>query len=209
MRRRRAQAIPFTVLRWRQAFRRNALLVLLLALALLVGPRAVSAMESRQFQQANAPEPITALPSEAPAQPAGDPGAPPRVAVTESLRVSSGGGEQSLYQRAGQRYGISPALLRALHQVESSGAMGGCVRNLEGSGALGPLQFMPTTFWQYAVNADGDARPDICGLADSLFTAARYLQALGADADPLSAATFGALKRYGTDPALVVALSGR
>jgi membrane-bound lytic murein transglycosylase B len=87
--------------------------------------------------------------------------------------------------------------------------MGGCVRNLQGSGALGPFQFMPSTFWQYAVDADGDARPDICGFADSLFTAARYLRALGADSDPRSAATSRALERYGSDAALVMALLNR
>ena len=66
---------------------------------------------------------------------------------------------------------------------------------------------MPATFKAYGVDGDGDGRADICGLADSLLSAARYLQALGADADPASAATFRALQRYGTDPVRVVALA--
>jgi soluble lytic murein transglycosylase-like protein len=206
---RRAQAVPFRVLRRREAVRRRALLVWILALTLLVIPQAVSAMESRQPQPAPGAVPATNTIFEVPTQTGENPTSRPPLAVAASLTASRGSDEQSLYERAGQRYGISPALLRALHQVESSGALGGCVRNLQGSGALGPLQFKPKTFWQYAVDADGDARPDICGLADSLFTAARYLRALGADADPKSAATQRALKRYGTDPARVVALATR
>lgn len=113
----------------------------------------------------------------------------------------------SLYELAAARYGLSPRLLRALHAVESGGAGDGCRENRAGSGAVGPFQFKPATFRAYAVDADGDGRPDICGFADSLFSAARYLAALGADADPVSPSTRRALARYGTDPALVVRLA--
>ena len=111
------------------------------------------------------------------------------------------------YEPAATRYGLSPSLLRALHQVESSAAGDGCLLNYRGSGATGPLQFKPATFKAYAIDGDGDGRTDICGLADSLCSAGRYLQALGADADPLSPATYRALQRYGTDPARVTALA--
>ena len=58
-----------------------------------------------------------------------------------------------------------------------------------------------------APGADGDGRPNICGFADSLFSAAHYLKALGATADPTSPATQRALQRYGTNVTAVVALA--
>ena len=115
--------------------------------------------------------------------------------------------QPTLYELAAARYGLNAKLLRALHLVESSGASDGCLANLEGSGALGPLQFQPTTFRAYGIDADGNGRADICGFADSLFSAARYLRALGADANLSSAATWRALARYGTDPGLVLLLA--
>jgi hypothetical protein len=112
-----------------------------------------------------------------------------------------------LYQTAAARYGLSWTLLRALHQVESSSAGDGCLLNRQGSGATGPFQFKPATFTVYGLDADGNGKADICGLADSLFSAARYLQALGADRDPSSPKTTLALRRYGTNPALVSQLA--
>jgi hypothetical protein len=113
----------------------------------------------------------------------------------------------TLYERAGRRFGVSAEMLQALHLVESTGAADSCVRNLEGSGATGPFQFMPSTFRTYGLDADGDGRASICSLADSLFSAAHYLRALGADADPTSGATLNALRAYGTDALRVRALS--
>jgi membrane-bound lytic murein transglycosylase B len=110
-----------------------------------------------------------------------------------------------LYDRAATRYGLDPQLLRALHQVESTSSPTGCIANRQGSGALGPFQFKPATFRQYGVDADGDGHPNICGFADALFTAAHYLQALGANRQLESAGTYRALVRYGTRPALVIA----
>ena len=114
---------------------------------------------------------------------------------------------RTLYEVAGARYGVSPALLVALHAVESGSAGDGCVRNRQGSGAVGPFQFKPATFRTYGVDADGDGRADICGRADALYSAARYLKALGADAHPASPATRRALARYGTHVERVVALA--
>jgi membrane-bound lytic murein transglycosylase B len=113
----------------------------------------------------------------------------------------------TVYEQAAARYGVSATVLKALHNVESTAASDGCLANMEGSGALGPFQFKPSTFRAYGVDADGDGRADICGVVDSLFSAARYLQALGADGDPASAGTRHALTRYGTDVAGVVSLA--
>ncbi len=113
----------------------------------------------------------------------------------------------SLYEQAGARHGLSPAMLNALHAVESSAAGDGCIANLEGSGATGPFQFMPATFRAYGVDASEDGRADACNVVDALFSAARYLELLGADADPSSTRTLRALRRYGTDADRVVTLA--
>jgi hypothetical protein len=110
------------------------------------------------------------------------------------------------YGLAAAEYGVSDHLLRALHHVESNASPDGCVANLEGSGAVGPFQFKPATFGQYGVDANHDGVRDMCSFADALFSAARYLRALGAD-DLDSAATRAALVRYGTDPDRVLPLA--
>lgn len=54
------------------------------------------------------------------------------------------------------------------------------------AGAMGHLQFMPSTFRAYAVDADGDGRKDIWGsLPDAFASAANYLSRLGWRADEL------------------------
>lgn len=48
------------------------------------------------------------------------------------------------------------------------------------AGAMGNVQFMPSTYLRYAVDADGDGRRDLWGsLPDALESAARFLAALG------------------------------
>src|SRR5215212_2642831 len=130
--------------------------------------------------------------------------APPALPSTlgaSNLRTSP------LYDRAAARYGLDPTMLRALHVVESTNSSSACIANRQGSGAIGPFQFRPATFRQYAVDADGDGHTNICAFADSLFSAARYLKALGADANIGSTRTYRALRRYGTSAHQVVTLA--
>jgi hypothetical protein len=134
-------------------------------------------------------------------------GPPSGAPVIGPPRAASVARPLSLYELAANRYQLNPRLLRALHLVESGGAADGCLANLEGSGATGPLQFKPATFRAYGMDADGDGRPNICGFADSLFSAARYLKALGADGEASSWATRRALERYGTDAELVLRMA--
>jgi hypothetical protein len=110
------------------------------------------------------------------------------------------------YRLAATEQGVSADLLRALHDVESSGAGDGCVTNAEGSGAVGPFQFKRATFRQYGVDANHDGDDDICSFADALFSAARYLRALGVG-DLDDPRTRQALARYGTDPDRVLVLA--
>ena len=112
------------------------------------------------------------------------------------------------YRLASAEQAVSVDLLRALHEVESSAAPDGCIANAEGSGAIGPFQFKPATFRAYGVDANFDGHRDICSFADALFSAARYLRALGArDLDDPE--TRVALTRYGTDPDRVLLLARR
>ncbi len=74
-------------------------------------------------------------------------------------------------------------LLQALRIVQSGDIE---PARMEGSwaGAMGHLQFMPSTFTAHAVDGDGDGRRDIWGsLPDVFASAANYLSALGWNGD--------------------------
>ncbi len=91
-----------------------------------------------------------------------------------------------IYKEAAHRYKVPWRVLAAINQVESDYG-----RDLSTSpaGAMGWMQFMPETWQQWAVEADGDAKADPYSPRDAIFTAARYLQASGAEHD-LSGAIF-------------------
>lgn len=87
---------------------------------------------------------------------------------------------QALYNAAGARFGVNPALLAAVHMVESGQRGDTTVASY--AGAQGPMQFMPATFRAYAVDGDGDGVANIHDVHDAVFTAAKYLAANGAAA---------------------------
>jgi membrane-bound lytic murein transglycosylase B len=98
----------------------------------------------------------------------------------------------SLYKRAATTCaGLSWTVLAAIGQVES-----GHGRNpsMSSAGALGPMQFLPSTFASYGVDGDHDGRLSIMDPADAIFTAARYLCANGAGRS--AGATAGAIWHY-------------
>jgi membrane-bound lytic murein transglycosylase MltF len=68
--------------------------------------------------------------------------------------------------------GLSWTILAAIGQVES-----GHGRDVgpSSAGALGPMQFMPATWAQWGVDADGDKKADIMDPYDAVYAAARYL----------------------------------
>ena len=82
-----------------------------------------------------------------------------------------------IYQRAGNAMGVSPALLKAIHTVET-GASGSTYRS-NPSGATGPMQFLPSTFRRHGIDGNGDGIADISNVEDAIFSAAAYLKACG------------------------------
>ncbi|MCW2668795.1 MAG: Lytic transglycosylase catalytic [Frankiales bacterium] len=73
--------------------------------------------------------------------------------------------------------GLSWKVLAAIGQVESDHG-----RNVgpSSAGALGPMQFMPATWAEYAVDGDGDGKADIMNPYDAVPAAALYLCRNGA-----------------------------
>jgi hypothetical protein len=86
----------------------------------------------------------------------------------------------SIYQAAGIEYGIRWEVLAAINEIETDY---GRNLNVSSAGAVGWMQFMPATWKQYGVDANGDRRKDPYNPVDAIFAAARYLKAAGADRD--------------------------
>jgi hypothetical protein len=85
-----------------------------------------------------------------------------------------------IYQAAGNQYGIRWEVLAAINEIESDYG-----RNLSVStaGAVGWMQFLPSTWQTYGVDANGDGKRDPYNPVDAIFAAANYLKAAGGDKD--------------------------
>ncbi|MEW9530247.1 lytic transglycosylase domain-containing protein [Microbispora sp. NPDC049125] len=82
-----------------------------------------------------------------------------------------------LYHRAAAVCpGLSWTVLAAIGQVESGH---GRNNGPSSAGALGPMQFMPSTWKAYGVDGDGDGIADIWSAYDAVPSAAKYLCANG------------------------------
>jgi hypothetical protein len=86
----------------------------------------------------------------------------------------------SIYQAAGTEYGIRWEILAAINEIETDY---GRNLNVSSAGALGWMQFMPSTWKRYGLDANGDKRKDPYNPVDAIFSAARYLRAAGAEDD--------------------------
>ncbi|HUJ92382.1 MAG TPA: lytic murein transglycosylase [Gaiellaceae bacterium] len=91
-----------------------------------------------------------------------------------------------LWQQAGAAYGIPWQVLAAINKVESNFG-----RNMgpSSAGAIGWMQFMPSTWLRWGFDASGDGVADPWDAQDAIFSAARYLAAAGGAAD-ISRAVF-------------------
>jgi murein DD-endopeptidase MepM/ murein hydrolase activator NlpD len=91
-----------------------------------------------------------------------------------------------LWQRAAGAYGINWQVLAAINKVESNFG-----RNMgpSSAGAIGWMQFMPSTWERWGVDANGDGIADPWNAEDAVSAAARYLAASGGQTD-ISRAVF-------------------
>ncbi len=87
---------------------------------------------------------------------------------------------RSIWQAAGETYGIPWEVLAAINKVES-----GFGRNLgpSSAGAVGWMQFMPSTWARWGVDANGDGVADPDNPTDAIFSAAHYLAGCGGQFD--------------------------
>jgi hypothetical protein len=91
-----------------------------------------------------------------------------------------------IYQAAGSAYDIPWQVLAAINEVETDY---GRDLSVSSAGAEGWMQFLPTEWAQYGVDANGDGYKDPYSPADAIFAAARYLHAAGGSAN-ISAAVY-------------------
>jgi cell wall-associated NlpC family hydrolase len=96
-----------------------------------------------------------------------------------------------IYQGASAQYGLGsqgPAILAGINAVETAF---GTNLGPSSAGAEGWMQFMPSTWTTYGVDANGDGVADPNNPEDAIYAAARYLAAAGMPAD-----TYGAIYAY-------------
>jgi membrane-bound lytic murein transglycosylase B len=81
-----------------------------------------------------------------------------------------------IFQAAGTAYGVPWQVLAAINEVETDY---GRDLSVSSAGAEGWMQFLPSEWAQYGVDANGDGFKDPYNPADAIFAAARYLRAAG------------------------------
>jgi murein DD-endopeptidase MepM/ murein hydrolase activator NlpD len=91
---------------------------------------------------------------------------------------------RALWQSAGAAYGIPWPVLAAINKVESNFG-----RNMgpSSAGAVGWMQFMPSTWLRWGYDFDQDGYADPWNPTDAIYSAARYLAACGGQSDIESA----------------------
>ena len=151
---------------------------------LLAATLATGAAQADTFSLATAP---AALPS------ADVPNLPGSIVVPVSMSSPPAQPQQlsypeleALWRSAGSAYGVPWQVLAAINKVESNFG-----RNMgpSSAGAIGWMQFMPSTWLRWGVDADGDGIADPWRAADAIYGAARYLAASGGRTD-ISRAVF-------------------
>jgi membrane-bound lytic murein transglycosylase B len=117
---------------------------------------------------------------------------PPSLPVDTSVPTGRPANYLQLYQESAAEYcpGLSWTVLAAIGEIESGD---GANDGPSSAGALGPMQFMPSTWQVWGTDAFGrTGPPDIMDPLDAVPSAARMLCADGAAAggDALAAAIF-------------------
>ena len=85
-----------------------------------------------------------------------------------------------LWQNAGHSYGVPWNVLAAINKIESNFG-----RNMgpSSAGAIGWMQFMPSTWERWGTDADANGFADPWNPVDAVYSAARYLAASGGATD--------------------------
>jgi hypothetical protein len=92
-----------------------------------------------------------------------------------------------IYQRAAATYGLGPqgpAILAGINAIETAF---GSNLNISSAGAMGWMQFIPSTWESYGVDANGDGVRDPYNPEDAIYAAASYLSAAGMPEDTYNA----------------------
>jgi murein DD-endopeptidase MepM/ murein hydrolase activator NlpD len=118
---------------------------------------------------------------------AGTPNAPGGISIPVSFTTPPASPHQlalpalhELWQRAGSAYGIPWNVLGAINKIESNFGQN---MGPSSAGAIGWMQFMPSTWLRWGVDADGDGLADPWNPTDAVYAAARYLAASGGQTD--------------------------
>ena len=85
-----------------------------------------------------------------------------------------------IYKAAAVQYGVPWQILAAINEIETDY---GSDLSVSTAGAVGWMQFMPSTWLQYGVDALNAGYADPYNPVDAVFAAARYLRAAGAATD--------------------------
>jgi len=102
--------------------------------------------------------------------------------VATSVELTSENAYMDLYRASAANYGFGPDwyMLAAVGKVESNH---GQAMGPSGAGAMGPMQFMPTTWETSGVDGNGDGVANVMDPEDAIPAAASYLEDGGAPQD--------------------------
>jgi murein DD-endopeptidase MepM/ murein hydrolase activator NlpD len=158
------------------------LVVAAAALALFAGPAAAQpTVLGFSVSSSSTPASSVSLPS------ASTPNAPGGISVPVSFTTPPPlshlldlNALHQLWERAGAAYGIPWNVLAAINKIESNFGQN---MGPSSAGAVGWMQFMPSTWLRWGVDADGDGVADPWNATDAVYAAARYLAASGGQTD--------------------------
>jgi hypothetical protein len=85
-----------------------------------------------------------------------------------------------IYQACGTEYGIPWEVLAAINKIETDF---GNNLNVSSAGAVGWMQFLPSSWETYGLDANGDGRKDPYNPVDAICAAAHYLKVAGGQHD--------------------------
>jgi Transglycosylase SLT domain len=85
-----------------------------------------------------------------------------------------------IYQACGTEYGIPWEVLASINKIESGF---GTNLNVSSAGAVGWMQFLPSSWEQFGLDANGDGKKDPYNPVDAICAAAHYLKLAGGNHD--------------------------